>query len=176
MEWFTEELFGEVILTHAKLTAVESVTFADMLMLDPASTGSGESATVFISGGLVSAAGLIYHVWLDPVRLCSFVHSTSHVKLPVGRLLMLKYWVMPSVMLWFVSSSVPLKINVQAWEEDSWPDSDDQLSPFNWWSDSMLDFVNTGWWWWNYVDVGNCRYCIEFSISTTPIGTSPNGI
>lgn len=40
----------------------------------------------------------------------------------------------------------------------------------------MLDFVNTGWWWWNYVDLGDARYCIEFSISTSPIGTSPNGV
>ncbi|MHA1116252.1 MAG: hypothetical protein ACTSPJ_08760 [Candidatus Heimdallarchaeaceae archaeon] len=70
----------------------------------------------------------------------------------------------------------PLKIRVEAWEEDSWPDSDDQYPVFNWWTDYMLDFVNTGWWWWNYVDLGDARYCIEFSISTSPIGTSPNGV
>ncbi|MHA1629021.1 MAG: hypothetical protein ACTSXO_07870 [Candidatus Heimdallarchaeota archaeon] len=70
----------------------------------------------------------------------------------------------------------PLKINTQAWEDDSWPDSDDQLSPFNWWANSMLDFANNGWWWWNYWDAGNCRYCIEFCVSSNPIGVSPNGI
>ena len=61
-------------------------------------------------------------------------------------------------------------------EDDSWPDSDDQYPVFNYWIDSMLDFANSGWWWWNYADLGDCRYCIEFSISSSPIGTSPNGI
>ncbi len=70
----------------------------------------------------------------------------------------------------------PLKIRVEAWEDDSWPDSDDQYQVFNWWTDSMLDFVDRGWWWWNYWDAGDLRYCIEFSVSTSPIGTSPNGI
>ncbi|MHA1303749.1 MAG: YiiX/YebB-like N1pC/P60 family cysteine hydrolase [Candidatus Heimdallarchaeaceae archaeon] len=70
----------------------------------------------------------------------------------------------------------PLKIRVEAWEDDSWPDSDDQYQVFNWWTDYMLDFVNTGWWWWNYVDLGDVRYCIEFCVSTSPIGVSPNGI
>jgi len=70
----------------------------------------------------------------------------------------------------------PLKIRVEAWEDDSWPDSDDQYPVFNWWTDYMLDFVNQGWWWWNYWDAGDCRYCIEFCVSTSPIGVSPNGI
>ncbi len=85
------------------------------------------------------------------------------------------YWkkTMASVL---IPKTHPLKINVQAWEDDSWPDRDDQFPAFNYWSDSMLDFVNTGWWWWYYLDVGSCRYCIEFSISTSPIGTSPNGL
>ncbi len=75
-----------------------------------------------------------------------------------------------------IPKSHPLKIRVEAWEEDSWPDSDDQYPVFNWWSDSMLNYVNQGWWWWNYWDAGDCKYCIEFSISTSPIGVSPNGI
>ncbi len=85
------------------------------------------------------------------------------------------YWkkTMASVL---IPKTHPLKINVQAWEDDSWPDVDDQYPIFNWWSNSMLDFANAGWWWWNYWDAGDCRYCIEFCISTSPIGTSPNGL
>ena len=75
-----------------------------------------------------------------------------------------------------IPKSHPIKIRVEAWEDDGWPDSDDQYPVFNWWSDYMLNFANTGWWWWNYVDLGDARYCIEFCISTSPIGTSPNGI
>ncbi len=70
----------------------------------------------------------------------------------------------------------PLKIRVEAWEEDGWLNGDDQYPVFNWWEDSMLDYVDDGWYWWNYWDAGDCRYCIEFSISNSPIGTSPNGI
>jgi uncharacterized protein YycO len=70
----------------------------------------------------------------------------------------------------------PLKINVEAWEDDDWPDSDDQYPVFNWADSSMFDYVDDGWYWWNYVDLGACRYCIEFCVSTTAIGTSPNGI
>ena len=70
----------------------------------------------------------------------------------------------------------PLKIRVEAWEDDPWPNADDQYPVFNWWTDSMLNYVNRGWWYWNFWDAGDCRYYIEFSISTSPIGTSPNGI
>ncbi len=70
----------------------------------------------------------------------------------------------------------PLKIRVEAWEDDGWPDSDDQYPVHNYWENNMLNFVDQGWFWWNYWDAGDCRYCIEFSVSSSPIGTSPNGI
>jgi uncharacterized protein YycO len=70
----------------------------------------------------------------------------------------------------------PLKIRVEAWEDDSWPDSDDRYGVFNWYESNMLNYVNTGWWYWNYVDLGAARYYIEFSISTNSIGLSPNGL
>jgi len=70
----------------------------------------------------------------------------------------------------------PLKIRVEAWEDDSWPDSDDQYPVFNWWENNMFNYLDQGWYYWNYWDAGDCRYKIEFCVSSSPIGTSPNGI
>jgi len=61
----------------------------------------------------------------------------------------------------------PLKIRIEAWEVDDWPDTDDQYGAFNWWENNMFNYANQGWFYWDYTDMGACRYCVYFRISTT---------
>jgi hypothetical protein len=90
----------------------------------------------------------------------------------------------------------PLTIGIEAWEADGFLNSDDQYPVFDWSTEDMENFVFKpdgedsqgeyqwdvdedgnqykwrGWWWWNYWDAGDCRYCIMFTVQDEPIDAS----
>jgi len=62
-----------------------------------------------------------------------------------------------------------MRIRIEAWEDDSVTDGDDQYPVWQWyWSYSTWQgYMNNGWWWsGSRVDLGDCRYTIWFKIDT----------
>ena len=68
-----------------------------------------------------------------------------------------------------VGENMYLRIRVEAWEKDSWPNGDDKYPVWQWyWSYSTWSqYQDRGWYTGGYrVDKGDCRYTIKFRIDT----------
>jgi len=62
-----------------------------------------------------------------------------------------------------------MRIRVEAWEKDGWPNADDQYPTWQWyWSYSTWSqYQNMGWYTsGSRIDLGDCRYTIKFRIDT----------
>jgi hypothetical protein len=131
---------------------------------DPWPSGAGEMYLVSRSGVGYSADGKMLATEQQAPGNGKIGNSPSHwSRNGRGALNWNKYFYSLVCEGWY------MRIRIEAWEKDSWPNGDDRYPVWQWyWSYSTWrNYQDRGWYTGGYrVDKGDCRYTIKFRIDT----------